>query len=111
VIDPSPLSRPAPLASLVEVQAGAVVSRIVLKERSGNVTLFAFGAGEGLTEHTTPHEALVVGVDGEAEITIGGEAHAVAAGEGLRLPAGVPHAVRALSPFRMMLVMLRRLED
>lgn len=108
--DPSPLSRPEPLASLVAVQPGAVVSRTVMKERSGTVTLFAFGAGEGLSEHTTPHEALVVGLEGGAEIAIGDATHELSAGEALRLPAGVPHSIRAVSPFRMMLVMLRRQE-
>ncbi len=105
------LSAPEPVLGLIEVQPGAVVSRTVMKERSGSVTLFAFDAGEGLSEHSTPHEALVVGLDGEADVTIGGVAALVTAGQALRLPASVPHAVRARSPFRMLLVMLRRAGD
>ncbi|MDT8435599.1 MAG: cupin domain-containing protein [Gemmatimonadota bacterium] len=101
------LATPEELAGLVAVQAGAVVSRTILKGRGGTVTLFAFGAGEGLSEHTTPHEALVVCLDGEADITVGGETHRLETGRALRLPAGVPHAVAAVAPFRMMLVMLR----
>lgn len=104
------LEQPVEPGLLIEPQAGAVVSRTVLKQPSGSVTLFAFDAGEGLSEHTTPHEALLYGLDGEAEITIGATGHVVDPGMALHLPAGVPHAVRAVSPFKMMLVMLKRSE-
>ena len=104
------LERPVEPGLLIEPQAGAVVSRNVLKQPSGSVTLFAFDAGEGLSEHTTPHEALICGLDGEAEITIGAAAHVVSPGRALHLPADVPHSVRAVSPFKMMLVMLKRTE-
>ena len=97
--------------ALVEFQPGSIVSRTILKRSSGSVTLFAFDAGEGLSEHTTPHEALILVLDGEAGISIGGESHGVGPGQAILLPAGVPHAVRAESPFRMLLVMLRRSED
>jgi quercetin dioxygenase-like cupin family protein len=110
VTAPGPLDRPGTIADLVSVQPGAVVSRTVMKGPSGSVTLFAFGAGEGLSEHATPHEALAVALDGEAEVSIADESHVVSAGQALRLPATVPHAVRALSDFRMVLVMLRRAE-
>ena len=102
--------RAAELASLIEVQAGAIVSRILIKRPSGSVTLFAFDAGESLSEHTTPHDAIILGLGGEAEITIAGSAQTVGAGVALHLPADVPHAVRALTAFRMMLVMLRSSE-
>lgn len=102
------LEHPLDPAELIEAQAGAVVSRTVLKQPSGSVTLFAFDAGEGLSEHTTPHHALLYGLGGEAEITIGDTAHVLASGRALHLPADVPHAVRALSPFKMMLVMLKQ---
>jgi quercetin dioxygenase-like cupin family protein len=105
------LERPAELASLIEVQDGAVVSRTVIRRPSGNVTLFAFDADEGLSEHATPHDAIVVGLGGEAEISIAGEPHVLEAGEALHLPASIPHALRALSPFRMMLVMLKNAEE
>jgi quercetin dioxygenase-like cupin family protein len=105
------LERPVEPSLLIETQADAVVSRTVLKQPSGSVTLFAFDGGEGLSEHTTPHDALIYGLDGEAEITIGGAAHTVTSGRALHLPADVPHGVRALSPFKMMLVMLKRSES
>ncbi len=95
------------LADLVAVQPGAVVSRMLLKTRGGNVTLFAFGAGEGLSEHTTPHEALVVLVEGEADVTVGGATYRMGAGQTIHLPAGVPHAVQAATDFKMLLVMLK----
>jgi quercetin dioxygenase-like cupin family protein len=71
------------------------------------VTLFAFAEGEGLSEHTAPFDALIVVTDGQAEVTIAGERHAVRAGETIRLPAGVPHAVHAPADVRLLLVMLR----
>jgi len=104
------LERPVEPGLLIEPQAGAVVSRTVLKQPSGSVTLFAFDEGEGLAEHTTPHHALIYGLDGEAEITIGSKPHVVTPGRALHLPADIPHAVRAVSPFKMMLVMLKRSE-
>lgn len=95
------------LADLVAYQAGSVVSRKILGRKKGNVTLFAFGEGEGLTEHTSPYDALVVILDGTAEIRVGGEDHTVSAGETLTLPATIPHALHAREPFKMMLVMIR----
>jgi len=95
------------LAEMVAYQPGSVVSRKVLGGRRGNVTLFAFAQGEGLTEHTSPYAALVVVLDGEARIRIGGAAYTVAAGETLTLPAGVPHALDAEQAFKMMLVMIK----
>ena len=105
--DDTGLERPAVPASLVDVQAGAVVSRTLLKRPSGSVTLFAFDAEQGLSEHSTPHDAIILGLAGRAEITIGGTTYRLEQGEALYLPAAVPHAVRAMTAFRMMLVMLR----
>lgn len=99
--------QPAPLGALADYQPGAVVSRVILKTPSGTVTAFAFDAGEGLTEHTTPVDALVHVVEGEASITIAGAAHTVASGEILRLPGGVPHAVKATTRFKMLLIMIK----
>lgn len=107
---PDPLEHPRALAELVALQPGAVVSRTVMKGPSGTVTLFAFGAGEGLSEHATPHEALAVCLEGEVEISLAGDAHLLAAGQGLRLPPAVPHAVRAVTDVRLLLVMLRSRE-
>jgi len=95
------------LSEMVAYQPGSVVSRKVLGGKGGNVTLFAFAAGEGLTEHTTPYAALVVILDGEARIRIGGATHTVAEGETITLPAGVPHALDADVLFKMMLVMIK----
>jgi quercetin dioxygenase-like cupin family protein len=93
--------------SQIDYQAGGIVSKQLLKVPGGNVTLFAFDAGQGLTEHTSPYEALVVVLEGEAEITIAGETHRVAAGDSLRLPANVPHGVQAPARFKMTLTMIR----
>jgi quercetin dioxygenase-like cupin family protein len=92
---------------LVEYQSGSVVSRTLVKKPAGTVTAFAFDAGEGLSEHTAPYDALVLGVDGEAEITIAGVPHRMSVGQLLRLPAGRPHAVKASKRFKMLLVMIR----
>ena len=94
-------------SDLVQYQDGTVVSRTLVKKPKGTVTVFAVDAGEGLSEHTAPFDALVFGLDGEAEITIAGAAHRVAAGDMLELPAGKPHAVRATGRFKMLLVMVR----
>ncbi len=96
------------LAEQVDYQDGSVVSKQLVKNESGSVTLFAFDAGEGLSEHTTPHDALVTVLDGRAEITVGGEEHSVATGEVILMPGGVPHAVAARERFVMSLVMLKR---
>ena len=95
------------LSGMVAYQPGSVVSRKVLGGRRGNVTLFAFDEGEGLTEHTSPYAAMVVVLDGEARITVGGDPHTVAAGETITLPADVPHALDAERRFKMMLVMIK----
>jgi quercetin dioxygenase-like cupin family protein len=94
-------------ADLVQHQPGAVVSRTLIKKPTGTVTAFAFDAGEGLSGHTAPFDALVLMVDGEAEITISGVAHTVKAAEILMLPAHQPHAVKAVRKFKMILVMIR----
>jgi quercetin dioxygenase-like cupin family protein len=95
------------LADLVAYQEGSVVSRQLVKRDKGNVTLFAFDAGQGLTEHTSPFDALVQVLDGEAEITISGKPHRVRAGEIILMPAGEPHALRAPARFKMLLTMIR----
>jgi quercetin dioxygenase-like cupin family protein len=95
------------LADQVSYQDGSVVSRKILGGKRGNVTLFAFAAGEGLTEHTSPYAALVVVLEGEASIRVGGEERSVQAGQAITLPATVPHALDARQPFKMLLVMIR----
>jgi quercetin dioxygenase-like cupin family protein len=95
------------VAEMVEYQARAIVSREVLKKKTGTVTLFAFDAGQGLSEHTAPFDALVHVLDGEAEIAISGKAHRVKSGEMILMPAGEPHALKAVRRFKMMLTMIR----
>lgn len=94
-------------AELVAYQSGAVVSRVVLKQRTGSVTVFAFDRGEELSEHTVPHDALIQVIDGEAEISIAGVPHRVETGEMLILPGEQPHAVKAATRFKMVLVMIK----
>jgi len=101
------LLSPAFLAGLIDFQEGSVVSRTLVKKASGNVTLFAFDSGEGLSEHSTPHDALVQILEGTATITVGGEVHQAAGGQVLLLPADVPHALTAPVPFKMLLTMIR----
>jgi quercetin dioxygenase-like cupin family protein len=95
------------LADLIQVQAGAIVSRELKRTAGGTVTLFAFDGGQGLSEHTAPFDALVQVVDGELEIRIGGVPVTTRAGEVVLMPADVPHALLAARPARMLLVMLR----
>jgi quercetin dioxygenase-like cupin family protein len=95
------------MQGLVTYQEGAVVSKEIIKKPTGTVTLFAFDKGQGLSEHTAPFDALVQILDGEAEITLGGEPHHLKAGEMIIMPGGKPHALKALERFKMMLVMIR----
>lgn len=101
------LARVQTLPLLVDYQSGAVVSKTLLKQPAGSVTLFAFDAGQELSEHTVPHDALVQVLDGSAEITIAGTRHTVNAGDAIVMPGGRPHAVRAAQRFKMLLTMLR----
>jgi quercetin dioxygenase-like cupin family protein len=92
---------------LVRNQRGAIVSRVVLKKKTGNVTLFAFDQGQELSEHTAPFDALIHVLDGAARVSIAGRWMNVPAGAMIILPADVPHAVRAKRKFVMMLTMIR----
>ena len=96
-----------PLSELLKYQDSSIVSRVLLKNNGGTVTLFAFDIGEGLSEHTAPFEALVFVIDGEAEVEIAGRAYKVRTGETITLPANIPHAVKAATRFKMLLTMIR----
>ncbi len=100
-------ARPLEAGRLVTYQPGAIVSREIVKKETGRVSLFAFDTGEGLSEHTSPYDALVHILDGEAEITISSQPHRVKAGELILMPANQPHALKALQRFKMMLIMIR----
>ncbi len=107
---PSPnplLARAGQPGDLAQYQTGAVVSREILKKPTGSVTVFAFDADQGLSEHTAPFDALVSVLEGEVEITIAGNAHRVKAGEMIIMPAGQPHALQAMTRFKMVLTMIR----
>jgi len=95
------------LAESIAYQDGAVVSRTLVKKAEGTVTLFAFDQGEGLSEHSTPFDALVHVLDGEALITIGGTEHGVGTGDAILMPADVPHALKAQKRFKMLLTMIK----
>lgn len=95
------------LSSSINYQEGAVVSRTIIDKKTGTVTLFAFDKNQGLSEHTAPYDAMVYVFDGAAEVVIAGKPIHVKSGELIIMPAGKPHALRALSPFKMMLIMIR----
>ena len=96
-----------PLLGLVNYQVGSVVSRVILKREKGNVTIFAFDEGQGLSEHTSPFDALVQAVEGEAEVTVAGAPIELKTGDVLLLQAEKPHAVKATTRFKMVLTMIR----
>ncbi len=103
----TPAAQILTIADLIGYQESAVVSRVILKGGAGNVTLFAFDAGQELSEHTAPFDALVHLLDGEAEISISGQPFRLKAGETIIMPANQPHAVRATKQFKMLLTMIR----
>jgi quercetin dioxygenase-like cupin family protein len=92
---------------LVEYQEGSVVSRTLMKRATGTVTVFAFDAGQALSEHTVPHDAWVQVIDGRAEIRIDGASYRLESGDSLMMPAHHPHAVAAVERFKMVLTMIR----
>lgn len=96
-----------PISNLVDYQPGSIVSREIIRKNTGKVTLFAFDAEEGLSEHTSPFDALAQIIEGEVEITIAGKVNRVRAGELILMPANQPHALKALERFKMILTMIR----
>jgi len=92
---------------LLDYQEGSVVSRTIIDKKTGTVTLFAFDEGQGLSEHTAPFDALVHLIDGEAEITISGKPLRLKKGEMVIMPAGDPHALKAVKKFKMILIMIK----
>ncbi len=95
------------VSETVSYADGSVVSKIILRNEKGNITLFAFDKGEGLSEHTAPFDAIVEILDGTAEIIIGGVSHTLQQGEAIIMPANVPHALNAVERFKMMLIMVK----
>jgi quercetin dioxygenase-like cupin family protein len=109
VVDPAalPPAQPVRLATLLDYAPGAVVSRVLAKTSGGSVTLFSFEAGQELSEHTAPFDALVEVLDGEVELVIGGAPVLARVGETVLMPADVPHSVKARTRFKMLLTMVR----
>lgn len=95
------------LEKLLDYQDGSVVSRTLINKDMGTVTLFSFDKNEGLSEHTTPFDALVYVFDGEAEIIISKKSHIVKKGQMIIMPANEPHSLKATTKFKMMLVMIK----
>ena len=102
-----PGAQAARAAELVSYQDGAIVSREIVKKPAGNVTVFAFDMGQGLSEHTAPFDALVQVLEGEVEIMISGKPHCLQGGELILMPANQSHALKALKRFKMLLTMIR----
>lgn len=95
------------LANLVDYQKSSVVSKQILVKKAGTLTLFAFAKGEGLSEHTAPYDASILILDGKAEIRIDGKPHRVKKGELIIMPAHIPHSIKAVERFKMLLIMIR----
>ncbi|NLB82604.1 MAG: cupin domain-containing protein [Clostridiaceae bacterium] len=95
------------MAEMVEYSAGGVISKQVLKNDAGNITLFSFDKGQGLSEHTAPFDAVVEILDGEAEITIDGKPLLLTTGQTVIMPANIPHALFAKQQFKMLLTMIK----
>ena len=95
------------LKDLVAYQDGTVASRMIVFREAGNITLFSFDKGEGLSEHSAPFDAVVTILDGECEVRIAGEPHRLKEGETIIFPANKPHALSAVTRFKMMLTMIR----
>ena len=101
------LSKPASLASLVKIQQGTVVSKALIQKPEGTLTVFAFDQFQGLSKHTAPFDAIVTVLEGEADMTVEDEVFRVKNGESLCFPKGSIHAVDAVTPFKMSLVMIK----
>jgi quercetin dioxygenase-like cupin family protein len=101
------LSKALKMATMADYQEGSVVSRTIIDKKVGTITLFAFAQGQGLSEHVAPYDAFVYILDGQAEITISGKVLNLVQGEMVIMPANEPHALKAVKPFKMLLVMIR----
>ena len=102
-----PEAKATQLVSLIDYQEGSVVSRTIIDKEAGSVTLFAFDEGQGLSEHTAPYDAMVHVLEGEAKVTISGKAIMVKQDEVIIMPANQPHALFAVSRFKMLLTMIK----
>lgn len=103
-----PVAEPVTLANMVQYGDDAIVSRTLARSQAGTLTLFAFSAGQGLSEHTAPFDAFVQVVEGELSLTIDGQEVRAVSGESVLMPAAIPHAVDAPVDAKMLLFMLKR---
>lgn len=99
------------LARETQFAAHGIVSRTLLKTCAARVVLFGFAAGQELSEHTSPHHALVQVLSGECEWTLGGRLHTLKAGDLLYMPPGLPHAVKASQQFSMLLTLFKNVDN
>jgi quercetin dioxygenase-like cupin family protein len=106
-VDEKLVSTVSNINELIQYQTGSVVSRTIIKKPTGTVTIFAFDEGEGLSEHSAPFDALVQVIDGEVEVSISKKPYKVKAGELIIMPANEPHALKAISKFKMVLTMVK----
>jgi quercetin dioxygenase-like cupin family protein len=102
-----PKSKAFTFSGSVDYAEGAIVSKTVLKKLTGNISLFAFAKGEALSEHTAPFDALIQVVDGRGEVIIGGNSHLLETGQVIIMPANIPHSVKAVEKFKMVLTMIK----
>ena len=110
--DPQKLTGcPIALSNAIAYADGAIVSKTLLDKKAGTLTLFAFDAGQGLSEHTSPYDATVLILEGEGTLHIGGDIVKARAGDMVVMPANVPHDVRADRRFKMLLIMIREKQD
>jgi len=103
----APVATPFSVNEYISYAENAVVSKTLIDKGVGSITLFSFDTGQGLREHTSPFDAVVEIIDGEAEITIGGKTSAVQEGEMILMPANIPHSLHAAKPYKMNLIMIR----
>jgi quercetin dioxygenase-like cupin family protein len=91
----------------VEYASGGILSKTVLKKETGNISLFSFAKGEALSEHTAPFDAMIQVIDGKGEVIVGGKPFTLNSGDVIIMPANIPHAVKAVDKFKMVLTMIR----
>ncbi|MEW5822148.1 MAG: cupin domain-containing protein [Cyanobacteriota bacterium] len=103
-------SKSIDLKNLLRYQPHSIVSRELVKNKSGSITMFAFDMNQGLSEHTAPFDAYLQVLEGKAEVTINSEPKEVNTGEFIIMPANIPHSVRAIRPFKMLLVMIKEIQ-
>ena len=105
--DDNQKARVLKIAERVNYQAGSIVSRELINQKTGSVTVFAFDEGQRLSEHTAPFDALVIGLEGEMEVFIAGQPNRIDKDDMIIMPAGIPHGIKSLGPSKMLLIMIK----